>query len=288
MINIDSKKCIQCGTCAAVCPALVIEMKNNTAVFVHPKSCWACWHCVAVCPSDAVTCSEFPLESFKPVGKATFPSPAAMRNLLLARRSVREFKDKPVPRGLLEEFVITASHAPTGHNSQCTEISVITDRERINSLDARIMRQYEMLLSLFDNPVSKAAAGFAGGKKAFEMLMTFREDIKRYRLAGAPAKHHILRGAPALMVAHAGPAAVNGKDDCVIALTHVMFDAMAHGLGATWMGYLAGAAMISPAIKKSLGVPMINLVHAAIILGWPKYSYKRFIPRKTARVTWIE
>ena len=121
-----------------------------------------------------------------------------------------------------------------------------------------------------------------------EMLVTFREDIKRYRHAEAPAKYHIFRGAPALMVAHAAPAAVNGKDDCVIALTHVMFDAMAHGLGATWMGYLAAAAMVAPTLKKPLGVPMKNLIHAAIILGWPKYRYKHFIPRKTARVNWIE
>lgn len=288
VINIETKKCTQCGACAAVCPALVIEMTNGKARFMHSRSCWACWHCVAVCPSDAVTCSEFPLEDFKPIGKAAFPTPAAMRNLLLARRSVREFKDKPVPRRLLEELLVTASHAPTGHNTQCTEFSVITDRGRINSLDARVMKKLETIVSLFDNPVAEAVTRIAGGDKTAEMIATFREDMKRCRQAEAPAKYHILRGAPALVVAHAGPAAVNGKEDSVIALTHVMFDAMARGLGATWMGYLVAAAMVSPALKKPLGVPMKNIVHAAIILGWPKYRYKRLIPRKAAPVTWIE
>lgn len=288
MITINGKKCTKCGTCAAVCPAKVIELSGGPAEFVHRKSCIRCWHCVAACPADAVTCDEFPLSAFSLIGNAEFPKNKEMRNLLMARRSIREFKSKPVAKGVIEELLESASQAPSGHNAQGVEITVITNRKKIDELDGRVMKFFERVVGLVDNHVGGTILKSMKGEKMVEMLLTHKEDLKRYRQMDGEGRLHVFRGAPVLMLAHSGPAALSGKDDGVIALANVMFDAMTRGLGATWIGYVVGAAMVDPTLKKPLGIPMTNSLHAAIILGWPKYKYRRFIPRKAMPVKWVD
>lgn len=55
----------------------------------------------------------------------------AFRNLMTARRTVREFSDRPVPRAIVEQAILTAGSAPSGANHQPWFFSVI------ESADAR-------------------------------------------------------------------------------------------------------------------------------------------------------
>ncbi len=288
MIKVDNEKCTACGMCAAVCPAVVLEQRGNTMSIAHPKSCIQCWHCIAVCPSDAVTCDEFALHTFDTIaGEPQPPEYQQAKSLLLNRRSVREFKDQEIPREILEELVTIASHAPTGHNAQGVNLCVITDRNLINGTDEKILARLAGLSSVIGSkPVTTFVQALAGHEKA-DSLRETREGMERFAKSAGHAHHHIFRDAPALVIAHTAPGQFIGKDDCVIALTHMMIAANSMGLGATWIGYLVGAAAFDRSIKTALGVPMFNTLQAAIILGWPKYRYKRRIPRKPVPVKWL-
>lgn len=287
MIHIDRKKCINCGQCAAVCSGLIIERRDDRVVFAHKKSCISCYHCVAVCPSDAVTCDEFPLRAFKKIQKEKAPSAAAVRNLLMQRRSIREFKNKEVPKKILEELVETVSHAPTGSNSQGVALSIVTDRKLIDRMDARILKTFYTLTTLTDNPVAASLVASLGGKKNADRIKRWKGDLERYKKADGVARLHAFRGAPVLLVTHSGGDSSTGRDDCVIALAHLNIAAEARGLGCTWIGYLVAAAKLDPKLKKVFGVPRSRTLNAAMILGWPKYKYKRIVPRKTVPVKWI-
>lgn len=289
IISIDHEKCVKCGACAAVCPAIVIEKSGDGSVeFKHADSCIRCYHCVAVCPSSAVECDEFSLEEFKKIPATKPPSAASVRNLLLSRRSVREFKDKEVPREILEELVALAACAPTGHNDRAVNFSVVTDKKTIDKIDARIFKMFDSLAKVVDAPMALAIIKTIGGEKTATSLGNLSDNLGRFKEAEGARGKMVFRGAPVLVVAHTGPGATTGRDDSLIALTHMMIAANAHGLGATWIGFLVGAAKIDPTIKGKLGVPMKNTIHAAMILGWPKHKYKRFIPRKVAGVKWID
>lgn len=288
MIKIDKKKCIKCGACAEACPALVIENLESGANPTYMKSCIKCYHCVAICPTAAVTCDEFKLDEFRPAGEfKTIASPAAIRNMIAMRRSVREFKDKEVPRELLEELAATASLAPTGTNAQGVKLSIVTDKKTIDKLDNRVAKTLDAMTSLLANPVGDTLIRAFSGKEMAEKLSNSREGMERYKTGEGLKRKRIFRGAPVLISAYSGPEQMAGKDDAVIALTQMAMLAQAHGLGATWLGLLVGATKIDPTIKKQIGISLTENLHSAMILGWPKYKYKRAIPRKQIPVKWI-
>ena len=61
---------------------------------------------------------------------------------MLTRRSVRAYKDDPVPVEVLERVLEAGSYAPTGMNRQSPVMIAVTDkamRDRLSRMNARIM-----------------------------------------------------------------------------------------------------------------------------------------------------
>lgn len=54
---------------------------------------------------------------------------SAFRSLMAARRTVRDFSDRPVPRAVVEQALLTAGSAPSGANHQPWFFSVIDSPE---------------------------------------------------------------------------------------------------------------------------------------------------------------
>ncbi len=52
MIRIDREKCVGCGGCIDLCPAIAISMINDV-VTIDPALCTECKICVKVCPMRA-------------------------------------------------------------------------------------------------------------------------------------------------------------------------------------------------------------------------------------------
>lgn len=62
---IDKEKCIECGTCAQICPLDVIRFTRDSAgrkrvIVKYPYECWHCRACVKDCPQSAIT-MRYPL-----------------------------------------------------------------------------------------------------------------------------------------------------------------------------------------------------------------------------------
>ena len=65
---ISKEKCINCGTCAQICPLDVIRYKKledgtKEVVVKYPYECWHCRACVKDCPEQAIT-MRYPLSHF--------------------------------------------------------------------------------------------------------------------------------------------------------------------------------------------------------------------------------
>lgn len=62
---IDKEKCIECGTCAQICPLDVIrfvkdENGKKKVKVKYPYECWHCRACVKDCPKGAIS-MRYPL-----------------------------------------------------------------------------------------------------------------------------------------------------------------------------------------------------------------------------------
>lgn len=257
-ITVDTNLCESDGACVAVCPARFLALnKQGFPEEVAGRNCILCGHCVAVCPRDALVHSGLPQEPFLPSSKK-LPAPGAIDSFLMSRRSVREFKDRPIARETWNALLEVARRAPTASNSQKLHWIVVEDRAKVQALSAEVMNGMRAL------GVSPALIEQWEGGYDF-----------------------ILRGAPAVVVACAPADYGWGKQDCAIALTFLELAAEARGLGVCWAGYLTHIASVHAPVCRALSVPEGYVIHGGLMLGEHKYSYRLVPPRKPLSVQWI-
>lgn len=52
-VEVDSKKCVGCGGCVAVCPVTALRLDGHWPV-CDAKLCISCQTCVRLCPAGAL------------------------------------------------------------------------------------------------------------------------------------------------------------------------------------------------------------------------------------------
>lgn len=271
MINIDTSLCKKDGFCTQACPLLIIKQKDKES---HPemvargeKICIQCGHCVAVCPHGALNHSKVPIESCLPILKENKITPDQAVQFLRSRRSIRQFKDKPVEKEQIKDLIDIARYAPTGSNSQNITWTVFTNKDQlreISSLAIEWMRKNlkEGKTSIMPPYISLLVAGWDNGI-----------DV-------------ILRDAPSLIIA-SSPSEINiGLVNLSIALTYLELIAASKGLGTCWIGLLQNALLHSKPLKEFVGLPKTHLSHYPMVLGYSKFRYHRMPERKQSEIVW--
>jgi len=242
----------------AVCPSMVLAFnQDGFPEEVAGTYCILCGHCVAVCPTGALTHSGLPQGAFLPAADK-LPAPELIDSFLLSRRSVREFKKKPIPRETLEALLDVARRAPTASNSQKVRWIAVDDAAKVHALAAETMNWIRTLDS--NSP----------------MLEQWENGHDR-----------VLRGAPVLIVACAPEDYSFAKQDCAIALTYLELAAEARGLGVCWAGFLTRAASVLASLRQALSVPKGYAVCGGLMLGEDTYKYRLVPPREPLRVQWL-
>ncbi len=70
--KIDANKCVSCGACSGVCPAMAISAAAGKYQ-IDPNKCMGCGVCSSVCPMTAIA-PECPAPTPKPEEKKEEPS----------------------------------------------------------------------------------------------------------------------------------------------------------------------------------------------------------------------
>jgi nitroreductase len=201
--------------------------------------------------------SGLPQEPFLSASKK-LPTPAVIDRFLISRRSVREFKERPIARGTLEALLDVARRAPTASNSQKLHWIVVGDRAKVHALSAEAMNWLKIS--------GISSAQLAQWEEGYDF---------------------VLRDAPAVIMVCTPADYGWGKQDCAIALTFLELAAETRGLGVCWAGYLTRIAGVYAPVRETLSVPEGYVVHGGLMLGERKYSYKLVPPRKPLSVQWI-
>ena len=116
MVIINDSSCVNCGLCQRICPSGAICLINHS---IDQRLCLECYHCVAVCQSNAITNGLLP-----PVEAVDFfPRRNELKNLILQRRSVRNYSSRKPETDLLQSFISDLRYSPTASNAQslCSE-----------------------------------------------------------------------------------------------------------------------------------------------------------------------
>ena len=261
LIDIDSEKCKKDGICIEECPFdLLVENADGIPEMAPGAKavCMRCGHCLAVCPVGAVTLDGVSAESCEAARKYPVVDESTMEALLKNRRSVRVYKNKPVPRETVGRLMEIVRWAPTAKNLQPVHWRLTDDREKIREM-ARLTIEYFREGGMFLEVVNAWDAG---------------EDM-------------ILRDAPLLAIAHAATDALKPSADCAIAAASLEIAATAYGIGACWAGFFMRAANTYGPMADYLNLPEGHGVYAALMLGYPKYRYHRIPPRHEAKVRWM-
>jgi nitroreductase/NAD-dependent dihydropyrimidine dehydrogenase PreA subunit len=269
-IEVNQQSCNQDGICSAACPAKLINFTKGeypTPIAEAEELCIRCGHCVAVCPTSSLLHAEMPLADCPKVQPELFLSTDQCEQFLRNRRSIRNYRDKVVPRERLQKLIEVARYAPTGHNTQSVEWLVLSDRDELDKL-VQIVGQWmrwmlanmkELALSLhMDKALEKLEAG---------------EDV-------------VLRGAPVLVVAHAPKEDRMGQSSSTIALSYLDLAATGMELGACWAGYFNAAVSTFPPMQQALGLPEEHQCCGAMMIGYPRFRYHRMPERKAPSITW--
>ncbi|MEG1726912.1 MAG: nitroreductase family protein [Acidaminococcaceae bacterium] len=264
LIQVNQEKCVKCGLCAEVCPSCIITMGVAGPECLWDRGCMACGHCVAICPTAAMENIRCPLEEQTPLAQPVLDKTVAY-NFLRARRSVRNFKSEPVAEEQVRELLDIARYAPTAGNSQGLYYIVLSDRA--------IIRQVADLTATWME--EEIAANSPHSRYFGNVLKTYRQR----------GQDIIARNAPQLIFAVARKLNQTGISNCEQAWAYAELFAPTIGLGTTIAGFIqtCGQAGYAPLLEL-LKIPKKQRLVGAMMVGYPKYSFKRLVERQHLKV----
>jgi nitroreductase/NAD-dependent dihydropyrimidine dehydrogenase PreA subunit len=271
LISVDHEKCNQDGICVSECPARIIVIDPETGYPVPTPDfkdfCLKCGHCVTVCPTEALRLDWLAPEECPAIMKERVVTSEQAEQFLRGRRSIRSFKEKQIPKDTLEKLIEVACSAPSAKNQQPWHWIVVQEPAEVRRIAEMVIDAMRMLNET--NPQEAETRGVP------RVLASWDQGYDR-----------ICRGAPHLIIVHADKNWLYGPEDTALALSLLDLYATSLGLGACWAGYVYKTTNAYPPLFEALGLPADHLAFGAMMIGYPKFSYRRIPIRNKPRVTW--
>lgn len=270
-LSVDKEICKRDGICVEICPAQIIELVDDgfpISISENEEFCINCGQCISVCPHGALTLRETRPDECKTIQKELVLTAELARQWVMARRSVRTFKDKKVGTDLLNELIHVSRYAPTGGNTQPVQWMVFEDPSDVKEIAGMVADWMQTMIDGAGDPFYPV------------------DRMERLVDAWKNGQDRICRGAPHLIVAY-GPLEIPAsQSSCLIALTTLELLAPAYGLGACWAGYFMGASMSYLPLIEFLNLPKGHQCFGGMMIGYSKYNYQRIPLRNEPVISW--
>jgi nitroreductase/NAD-dependent dihydropyrimidine dehydrogenase PreA subunit len=260
----DDENCQTCGLCSKVCTTGKIRTGDDKRPIIdNGAPCLSCGQCIAVCPSQALSTDTTGFAAPKQT-KAYRKGidPVILATYLKSRRSVRIWKDKPVPQEILRDLIDIASFAPSACNIHPVKWVVVADPGKIQEF---VKSSVAFLRTLpEDHPV--------------------KDDVSQLVVQADLGFDPICRNAPALLIATTDSESPFFKEDSIISLAYIDAYAPSIDIGTCWVGFVLIILTLNPELGKILGIPDGWIPQAAMIAGYPGVKYSRIPPREIPEI----
>lgn len=273
--------------CVSVCKSFtLVDVDGTPQVRIdNGLGCIGCGHCMAVCPHDAITVMG---RSMSPDCLIDLPQIAGgewserLENLLLARRSVREFTGQAVDRKIIDRVLRMAASAPMGIPPSNVSVTVVEGHERVQAFGADILKVFGEWRRFF-NPVTLTlmAPFFSRAERVMfrDFILPVIEELTEARKKGLD---YLFYSAPCVLLFHQSPYA--DPLDGTVACTYAMLAAHSLGLGTCMIGTVSYAIQRKKALKRTWGIPLENTVSLAMIMGHPGFAFRKALTRSFASI----
>lgn len=191
-------------------------------------------------------------------------------NFMKYRRSVRLFSKKDIEEEKIETIIETGRFTQTGINIQ--DVSYIVVKDKIQELR-------KMVLETLNQQAESLLANEATPKQFLKYANMWKGMYNNF-LENPDGEDKLFFKAPLLILVKANNI-VNGA----LAASKMELMVNALGLGTYFSGFLVRAASSNPEIRKFLQIEEGEELVACMVIGYPKVTYKRTVPRKNAKVT---
>ena len=257
MIHIDKSKCVRCGACLRDCIVHVLTKGEDGFPSFRREDetfCLNCQHCLAVCAQGAVTCNGVGFTETRAV--EPLPDGRAEAALVRQRRSVRQWRDAPIPDDVWTRLVDSLAWMPTGCNDHRLHFTLVRDRAQMEWYRREVSRKLQALIRTRLPQI------------LFPKFRRYMEEIAR-------GDDVVFRNAPCMIVASTPKNAPCREADPWIALSYFDLLAQANGLGTCWSGFAVHAFKGLRTIRRALRLPRGYEVGAVLLFGVPGVTYAR-------------
>jgi len=289
--TINQETCKKCKLCVEVCPVNIIEADTDGVVNFIPEReiiCLECGQCMAVCPTDSAKISKYTYGDNLiklPDNKVDY---LQFINFISTRRSIRNFKDKPVEKDVAEKIIDALRYAPYGAEPNKVEITVVNNRNVIETSLSHIEKFLDNIIKWVDSPVVSRIIKYKKGVETFSTLKNHLYPMSKLENYKLKYGDRITRGAPALIIFHARPDAEEHTNNALIYATYAMFAIHSLGLGGSMNGIVPAAINKVKKVKEIFNIPNKHEAVISIMFGYPKYKYRKTVKRESKKIHWIE
>ncbi|MBN2194606.1 MAG: nitroreductase family protein [Polyangiaceae bacterium] len=278
---IDPDACAACFQCVDECPTGAVTRGERAAI--DPAVCIGCGHCGVVCTHDAVRAEvgEFPPWTPPPL------EPAAVRALLVGRRSVRRYRAERVPPEIIADLLSLGSYSPTASNARDVQAIVVTG-DRLQTLARAVNAYYAGLARLLETWYLRPLLWLTAARPYLKHPRKLAQLSQRVA-AFSPGHDWLFFDAPAVVVLTTPRRHRRfGRANAIIAAEEMQIYAASQGLGTCWIGYAEVAMRRRRVVRVVAGIEPDREANAVFTLGRPALAFRRLPARAPLPVAWLD
>lgn len=265
MLIINKSKCVACGSCVAECHRRALSLVDGELSWDGEK-CYGCGHCMALCPRESLMLDGdgYDVTEVEEFNIASRPKEGQVREMIMMRRSLRNFTDNEVSDEDLEKILEAGKYAPTAENKQGNMFLVVRSEEKRREM---LEDSFVILRKIADDILNDKRNDFS--KTAANNMIRMADEFEAEGIDG------LFHGAP-LFVYVFSDTIQNG------AIAACTMGNMAYGLrlGFCYIG-IGAAVFEDKALREKYNIPEGKYPAMALAIGEPEPEFFCSVPRKT-------